>query len=110
MKVYLDGCAGGPGGWIRVRWPRVAIELLKRAGDGSESGSRSGRRWAGNGMRHRAVDRGGGGDGGVRAAPDRRPFGECAGPGKIAERAARVDGLNHEEALYERAIQKMNGT
>ena len=29
MKVYLDDARDAPAGWIRVRWPRVAIELLK---------------------------------------------------------------------------------
>ena len=29
MKVYLDDGREAPEGWVRVRWPEEAIELLK---------------------------------------------------------------------------------
>lgn len=29
MKIFLDDERAPPGGWIPVRWPREAIELLK---------------------------------------------------------------------------------
>ena len=32
MKVYLDDERHGPDGWVQVRWPSEAIELLQKGG------------------------------------------------------------------------------
>ena len=32
MRVYLDDERTAPAGWIQVRWPSEAIELLKKGG------------------------------------------------------------------------------
>ena len=32
MRVYLDDERTAPAGWIQVRWPSEAIELLQRGG------------------------------------------------------------------------------
>ncbi len=32
MKIYLDDVRKSPPGWILVRWPNEAIELLKKGG------------------------------------------------------------------------------